>query len=324
MICELTGMDVSNASLYDGASAAAEACAMTKDRKRSTIYVSDTVDKRVLEVIKTYSFGRETGVKVVPACKEGGATDTDALKAALAEDKAAACFLMQYPNYYGIVEDADVIAEIVHEAGAQLIMSVNPIALGVLKTPGEIGADVVCGEGQPLGLGLAYGGPYLGILATTAKNTRKIVGRLVGETVDSRGERGFVLTLQAREQHIRREKASSNVCSNQALCALKAGVYMTAVGPAGIKQVATLCSSKAHYLAAGLTDAGLALKYDRPFFHEFVTVCADADAVLKALSDKGILGGLKLSDTEILWCATELNTKEQMDAVIEIVKGVSR
>ena len=282
------------------------------------------MDKRVLEVIKTYSFGRETDVKVVPACKEGGATDTDALKAALAEDKAAACFLMQYPNYYGIVEDADVIAEIVHEAGAQLIMSVNPIALGVLKTPGEIGADVVCGEGQPLGLGLAYGGPYLGILATTAKNTRKIVGRLVGETVDSRGERGFVLTLQAREQHIRREKASSNVCSNQALCALKAGVYMTAVGPAGIKQVATLCSSKAHYLAAGLTDAGLALKYDRPFFHEFVTVCADADAVLKALSDKGILGGLKLSDTEILWCATELNTKEQMDAVIEIVKGVSR
>ena len=203
-------------------------------------------------------------------------------------------------------------------------MSVNPIALGVLKTPGEIGADIVCGEGQPLGLGLAYGGPYLGILATTAKNTRKIVGRLVGETVDSRGERGFVLTLQAREQHIRREKASSNVCSNQALCALKAGVYMTAVGPAGIKQVATLCSSKAHYLAEGLVSAGLSLKFDKPFFHEFVTVCADSDAILKALADKGILGGLKLSDTEILWCATELNTKEQMDEVIEIVKGVSK
>ena len=143
MICELTGMDVSNASLYDGASAAAEACAMTKDRKRSTIYVSETVDARILEVIRTYSFGRDTEVKVVPACECGGVTDVEALKTTLAEDKSAACFLMQYPNYYGIVEDADEIAEIVHEAGAQLIMSVNPIALGVLKTPGEIGADIV-------------------------------------------------------------------------------------------------------------------------------------------------------------------------------------
>lgn len=320
MIAELTGMDISNASLYDGASSAAEACAMTKDRKHSTIYVSETVDARVLEVIRTYSFGRETEVKVVPA--SDGATDTAKLKEMLAADPAVACFLMQYPNYYGIIEDADEIAEIVHEAGAQLVMSVNPISLGILKTPGEIGADIVCGEGQPLGLGLAYGGPYLGILATTKKNMRKIVGRLVGETVDSQGERGFVLTLQAREQHIRREKASSNVCSNEALCALKAAAYMAAVGPKGIKDVATLCTSKAHYLSSELDKIGLKTKYSKPFFNEFVTECKDSGAILKTLEDKGILGGLPLSDTEILWCTTELNTKEDMDKLVSIIKEV--
>lgn len=321
MICELTGMDVSNASLYDGASAAAEACAMTQDRKRSVIYVSETVDPRILRVIRTYSFGREMEVKTVPAAE--GATDLKALKDMLTADPASACFLMQYPNYYGIIEDADAIAEIVHASKTQLIMSVNPIALGILKTPGEIGADIVCGEGQPLGLGLAYGGPYLGILAATKKNMRKMVGRYVGETVDSQGKRGYVLTLQAREQHIRREKASSNVCSNEALCALKASVYLSAVGPAGLKKAAQLCTSKAHYLAEGLSEAGLPLVYgSQPFFHEFLTECKDPSALLAALQDRGILGGLPVSDHEILWCATELNTKEEMDTVIETAKEV--
>ncbi|MGN1381343.1 MAG: aminomethyl-transferring glycine dehydrogenase subunit GcvPA [Eubacterium sp.] len=321
MICELTGMDVSNASLYDGASAAAEACAMTRDRKRSVIYVSETVDPRILQVIRTYSFGREMEVKTVPA--SDGATDTAALKEMLNADPASACFLMQYPNYYGIIEDADAIAEIVHAAKTQLIMSVNPIALGILKTPGEIGADIVCGEGQPLGLGLAYGGPYLGILAATKKNMRKMVGRYVGETTDSQGKRGYVLTLQAREQHIRREKASSNVCSNEALCALKASIYLATVGPAGLKKAAELCTSKAHYLAAGLSEAGMPLAYnDQPYFHEFVTECSDPAALLSALQDKGILGGLQLSDHEILWCTTELNSREDMDAVIETAKEV--
>ncbi|MBQ6621330.1 MAG: aminomethyl-transferring glycine dehydrogenase subunit GcvPA [Mogibacterium sp.] len=320
MICELTGMDVSNASLYDGGSAAAEACAMTKDRKRSTIYVSDTVDKRILSVIRTYSFGRETEVRVVPAAD--GATDLGALREALAADPQAACFLMQYPNFYGIVEDADAIAEIVHGAGAQLIMSVNPIALGILKTPGEIGADIVCGEGQPLGLGLAYGGPYLGILATTQKNMRKIVGRVVGETVDSRGERGYVLTLQAREQHIRREKAASNICSNEALCALKAYIYLATVGPEGLRRVAELCTSKAHYLADELAKIGMKRVHGGEFFHEFAASCPDADKLLDALEDNGILGGLKLSDHEILWCTTELVSKADIDDVIEIAKEV--
>lgn len=320
MVCQLTDMDVANASMYDGASAAAEACAMTQDRKHSTIYVSDAVDKRILSVINTYSFGRDAQVEIVPS--KDGATDLEALKEVLSADDKAACFLMQYPNFYGVVEDGDAIAEIVHEAGAQLIMSVNPIALGLLKTPGEIGADVVVAEGQPLGLGLAYGGPYLGILATTQKNMRKIVGRLVGETKDSQGERGFVLTLQAREQHIRREKAASNICSNEALCALKASIYLATIGPKGLKQVATLCTSKAHYLADRFEEIGLKKAYDKEFFHEFVTTCPNADQLLDALEDNGILGGLKLSDTEILWCCTELNAKEDMDDVVEIAKEV--
>ena len=320
MMCQLTDMDIANASMYDGASAAAEACAMTQDRKHSTIYVSDTVDKRILSVIKTYAFGKDSVVKTIPAA--AGATDLAALKETLEADDKAACFLMQYPNFNGIIEDGDAIAEIVHGAGAQLIMSVNPIALGVLKTPGEIGADIVVAEGQPLGLGLAYGGPYLGILATTEKNMRKIVGRLVGETKDSQGERGFVLTLQAREQHIRREKAASNICSNEALCALKASIYLATIGPKGLKQVATLCTSKAHYLAEKFEEIGMKRAYGGEFFHEFVTTCPNADQLLDALEDNGILGGLKLSDTEILWCCTELNSKEDMDDVVEIAKEV--
>ena len=320
MMCQLTDMDIANASMYDGASAAAEACAMTQDRKHSTIYVSDTVDKRILSVIKTYAFGKDSVVKTIPAA--AGATDLAALKETLEADDKAACFLMQYPNFNGIIEDGDAIAEIVHGAGAQLIMSVNPIALGVLKTPGEIGADIVVAEGQPLGLGLAYGGPYLGILATTEKNMRKIVGRLVGETKDSQGERGFVLTLQAREQHIRREKAASNICSNEALCALKASIYLATIGPKGLKQVATLCTSKAHYLAEKFEEIGMKRAYEGEFFHEFVTTYPNADQLLDALEDNGILGGLKLSDTEILWCCTELNSKEDMDDVVEIAKEV--
>lgn len=320
MMCQLTDMDIANASMYDGASAAAEACAMTQDRKHSTIYVSDTVDKRILSVIKTYAFGKDSVVKTIPAA--AGATDLAALKETLEADDKAACFLMQYPNFNGIIEDGDAIAEIVHGAGAQLIMSVNPIALGVLKTPGEIGADIVVAEGQPLGLGLAYGGPYLGILATTEKNMRKIVGRLVGETKDSQGERGFVLTLQAREQHIRREKAASNICSNEALCALKASIYLATIGPKGLKQVATLCTSKAHYLAEKFEEIGMKRAYEGEFFHEFVTTSPNADQLLDALEDNGILGGLKLSDTEILWCCTELNSKEDMDDVVEIAKEV--
>ena len=328
MIAEITGMDIANASLYDGASAAAEACWMCKDRKHSTIYVSGAIDERILNVINTYSFGRESKVVVIPA--KDGVTDADALKKALADDPEASCFLMQYPNFFGIVEDVDDLCKITQDAGAKFIMYCQPLALGVLRSPGEVGADIAVGEGQPLGLGLEFGGPYLGFLATKEENMRSIPGRLIGETVDTRGERGFVLTIQAREQHIRREKASSNVCSNEAWCALRAGIYLSTIGPKGFEDVATLCSSKAHYMAEELEKIGMKLCFKGEFWNEFATTCPDADKLLDALEKKGILGGLKFEccgcedskDDCILWCCTELNSKADIDEVIAIAKEV--
>lgn len=319
MICELTGMDAANASVYDGASAAGESVFMCKDRKRTRILVSAAAHPQVIETIKTYCYGRNTEVEMVP--EKEGATDLEALKGML--DKETACLYIQQPNYYGIIEDADELGEAVHECGGKFIMGCNPIALAVMKTPGECGADVAVGEGQPLGLPLGFGGPYLGFMAATEGMMRKLPGRIVGETVDNEGRRGYVLTLQAREQHIRREKASSNICSNQALCALTASVYMTAMGAKGMEQAAVLSASKAHYLQQELADAGLALKYEKPYFHEFVTTCpVSAADILAALEAKDILGGFPLSDSEILWCATEKNTKEEMDALVSIVKEV--
>ena len=319
MICELTGMAASNASVYDGATAAAEAVAMCKERKRDVVYVSATTNPQVIEVIQTYCYGSNTRVEIVP--EKDGRTDAEALKAALNENSA--CFYVQQPNYYGIFEDADALGVITHEAGAKYIMGCNPIALAIMKTPAECGADIAVGEGQPLGLGLAFGGPYLGFMAAEAKMVRKLPGRIVGETVDRDGKRAYVLTLQAREQHIRREKASSNICSNQALCALTAGVYLSAMGESGMTQAANLCLSKAHYLKAALEGAGLQAKYEAPFFHEFVTTSqVPAEKILAALEEKGILGGLPLNEHEILWCATEKNTKAEMDQAAAIVKEV--
>lgn len=319
MICELTGMEATNASVYDGCSAAAEACTMCIERKRRKIYISETVDPRIIETIRTYNFGSDAEILMVP--KVDGETDSKSLKDML--DDQSACLVIQQPNYFGILEEVDALSDVVHEAGVKLIMSCNPISLGLLKTPGEYGADIAVGEGQPLGLGLAYGGPYLGFMATTKKMFRKLPGRIAGETVDKNGERGFVLTLQAREQHIRREKASSNICSNQALCALKVAVYLSAVGPKGIKEVAVQCTSKAHYLQKGLEKAGLKLEYDKPFFNEFVTDSCDSSKLLKALDEKDILGGLPLGDNRILWCTTEMATKEDMDELINATKEVS-
>lgn len=319
MICELTGMDVSNASVYDGATAAAEAVAMCRERKRTTAYISETANPQVISVIKTYCYASGTEVVMIP--QKDGVTDKEALKEAL--NDTAACFYVQQPNYYGNLEDAKELGEIVHAAGAKYIMGCNPIALGMIKTPAECGADVAVGEGQPLGMSLAFGGPYLGFMAATEKMLRKLPGRIVGETVDRDGKRAYVLTLQAREQHIRREKASSNICSNQALCALTAGVYLSAMGEEGIRKAASMCCSKAHYLQAELEKAGLKLKYSVPFFHEFVTVSeVKAEIILDALEKKGILGGLPLGEYEILWCATEKNTKAEIDLTAGIVKEV--
>ena len=318
-ICELTGMDASNASVYDGASAAAEACEMLRDRKRQAVVVSGSVDPEILSVVKTYAFGRGSEVRVVPA--RDGRTDIDAVKAAAGD---AACVLIQQPNYYGIIEDATLIADAVHEAGAGLVMSVNPISLALLKTPGECGADVAVGEGQPLGIPLSSGGPYIGFMAARGKLMRKLPGRIVGETTDHDGRRGFVLTLQAREQHIRREKASSNICSNEALCAMRVNVYLSAMGRAGLEDAAKQCVSKAHYLKDALVAAGHTMRYDAPFFHEFVTECKDPEKLLKALADEGILGGLPLGDGGILWCCTEKNTREELDLTARIAGEVEK
>ena len=248
MICDLTGMDISNACVYDGAEASAEGVAMCRDRKRSKALVSATVNPYVLETIKTYCFGNEMEIEVIP--EKDGLTDIEYLKEHV--DAQTACVLIQHPNYYGNLEEAAEIGEITHGAGAKYVMNVNPISLGVVKTPAEYGADVAVGEGQPLGLSIAFGGPYLGFMAATQKMMRNLPGRIVGQTEDHNGKKGYVLTLQAREQHIRREKASSNICSNQALCALAVGVYLATMGNEGIKKAATLSTSKAHYLSAEL------------------------------------------------------------------------
>ena len=318
MICALTGMDVSNASVYDGATAAAEAAAMCRARKRTVTLISAAAHPDVINTVRTYCYGTGDELRVVPV--KDGRTDLDALKELLTPDVAS--FYLQQPNFYGQLEDAEAIGQLVHEAGALYIMGCNPIALGILKTPRDCGADVAVGEGQPLGMPLSYGGPYLGYMATTKKYMRKLPGRIVGETVDSKGERAYVLSLQAREQHIRREKASSNICSNQALCALTAGVYLSAMGPQGMAEAARQSMSKAHYLADALCQlSGVSLKYQGPFFHEFVTVLPQADDVLAALEEAGILGGLPV-EGGVLWCATEKVSKAELDRAAAIVKEV--
>ncbi len=301
------------------AEAAAEGIAMCRDKKRNRALISAAVLPAALETVKTYCFGNEIELEIIP--EKNGVTDLDYLKEHM--DKSVACVYIQHPNYYGNLEDAEAIGEIVHESGAKYIMGVNPISLGVLKTPAEYGADIAVGEGQPLGLPMAFGGPYLGFMACREKMMRKLPGRIVGQTVDADGKTGYVLTLQAREQHIRREKASSNICSNQALCALAVGVYLAAMGNEGLEKAATQCMSKAHYLANQLTGAGFAVENKGDFFHEFVTVSSkDTDKVLAALEKENILGGQKLDDHRILWCCTEMNTKEDMDLLVRIVKEV--
>ena len=317
-MCELTGMDVSNASVYDGASAAAEAVFMCQERKKSAVIFSGTVNPQVLRVVQTYCESRQVPVTVIPP--KGCATDIDALKAAIADDTAAV--YVQSPNFYGVIEDMDAVVAAAHEKGAKVIMGCNPISLGLLKTPGEYGADIAVGEGQPLGMPIAFGGPYLGFMTCKQAMMRKLPGRIVGETTDHDGNRCYVLTLQAREQHIRREKASSNICSNEALCAMTASVYLAAMGPKGLYQAAESSAAHAHYLAEQIAPLGFSLKSDKPFFHEFLTDCpVDPDELCKKLEAKGILGGLPV-DGGILWCCTECNSKADIDGLVAALKEV--
>ena len=318
MICELTGMDVSNASVYDGATAAAEAAAMCRDRKRSKTLVSAAANPEVIETLRTYCWASGYEMELIPTLD--GKTDM----AALAErmDETVSGVYLAQPNYFGILEDMEKAAEIIHEGKAKFIMGIHPIAAAIVKTPGECGADIAVGEGQPLGMHLAFGGPYLGFMAAKSEFVRKLPGRMVGETTDANGNRAFVLTLQAREQHIRREKASSNICSNQALCAMTAAVYMAAMGAEGMKDAARQSMGKAQYLAAELAKCGFGRVHSGAFFNEFVTTSpVPMKQLMEHLESQGILGGLPVEEG-ILWCATEMNTKAEIDRLIEVLREV--
>ena len=318
MISELTGMDVSNASLYDGASAAAEAAMMCLGGRRERVYAAATAHPDVIATIKTYCWGRNVPFELLP--EKDGRVDPEALKA-LKED--AACVYVQQPNFYGLLEEADEIAATVHAAGAKAIMGVYPIALGLMKTPGESGYDIAVGEGQPLGIAMSYGGPYLGFMTVKKELMRRLPGRIVGETTDSQGRRAYVLTLQAREQHIRREKASSNVCTNQALCAMTAAVYMAAMGPEGMAEQAGLCYNNAHYFARELEKIpGFERIHQGEFFNEFMTGCPmEAETFEKKMVDRGILCGLPVRGG-LIWCVTEKAGKEKLDQALKAIREV--
>lgn len=319
MICELTGMELSNASVYDGATAASEAILMCLERKKNKAVVSGALHPDVLETIKTYFSGSDVEICFVP-CVDGK-MDYDKMKECI--DDSTACVVVGQISFYGQLEDIDKVKEVIGDV--PLVMYVNPIALGMLKTPGEYGAQIAVGEGQSLGIPMSFGGPCLGFMACTKEYMRKIPGRIVGKTTDSRGRTAYVLTLQAREQHIRREKARSNICTNQANCALRAAIYMSAMGKEGIKKAALLSMSKAHYLKDVLLATGLfELVYQGEFFNEFVTRSKDMDdrKMLDFLSEKGILGGYPY-EGNIIWCATEMNSKEEMDYLVSQIKEVA-
>ena len=323
MICELTGMDVTNASMYDGTTATAEAMMMCVAiaKKRNKVLISATVNPRVRSVVETYA--RYQGVTVETIAEKDGVTDLLDLENRLAGDDVAGVILAQ-PNYYGIVEDYTGVAEMCHVKKAMFVMNAKPSALAVLKTPAEWGADIACGDAQSLGIPMCYGGPYVGYLACTSANVRKLPGRIVGATTDVDGKRAFVLTLQAREQHIRREKANSNICSNQSLMALYVTMYMSVMGHKGLSDACSLSYSGAHYLADQLVATGkCTLVFDKPFFNEFaVKTNVPACKVLDALAKEGILGGVRIADDMLLVCVTEQRTKAEMDKFVETVKNI--
>ncbi|CUH95241.1 putative glycine dehydrogenase [decarboxylating] subunit 1 [Propionispora sp. 2/2-37] len=321
MICELTGMAVANASMYDGGTAVAEAvltaCAGTGRRR---VIISRAVHPHYREVVETYS--RDKRIELVSVPYGDGVTDFARLAAAV--DDAAAAVVIQFPNFFGCVEDLKSISDMTHAKGACVIAVVDPISLGILESPGLLGADIVVGEGQSLGLPLSFGGPYLGFFAATEKFMRRMPGRIVGQTGDNRGNRGFVLTLQAREQHIRRNKATSNICSNEALCALAAAVYLATLGKEGFKEVAGQCLQKAHYAYRALQALpGCRPVFTSPFFKEFVVRLTKPVALVNAgLLRKGIAGGLDLGKYDaklencMLLCVTEKRTKAEIDHLV--------
>lgn len=325
MVAALFAMDVANASMYDGATALAEAVlmAVSSAKKRNKVILSGTIHPSYRAVIHTYVSGLPIEVVDLDVPTPGFVSSVDAIAGALDEEVAAV--VVQYPNFFGGIEAVQEIGDAVHAAGAQLIVATYPTALGLLKPPGELGADIITAEGQPLGVAQSLGGPYVGLLATKQSFVRLMPGRLAGVANDSEGKRGFVLTLQTREQHIRREKATSNICTNQGLMATAATVYMASVGPEGFREVANRCYQNAHYLAGRTAElSGFEIALDGPFFNEFAVKTPEPAARINArLQAKGIIGGYDLGAVKPelanywLICATELNNKASIDALID-------
>lgn len=321
MMAELTGMDVSNASMYDGSTATAEAAimALASTKKTDTVLVSASVDPKVLNVVKTYAHFHGFNVELI--AENDGATDKEQMEARL-EKGGVAGVIVQQPNYHGIVEDFSGFADSCHAHKSLFIVNSVAADLALLKTPGEWGADVAVGDGQSLGIPMAFGGPSVGYMCCTEKLMRKMPGRIVGKTVDNRGQRVFVLTLQAREQHIRRQKATSNICSNESLMALFVTIYMSVMGKEGVKEAAQMSYDGAHYLHDALIATGLfSDKYERPFFNEFcVKYNGDVDRLQQRFIENGILGGVKVDADTLMFAVTEKRTKEEIDKLVNIAK----
>lgn len=325
MITRLTGMDVSNASLYDGGSAAAEAVLMSvAATSRQRVVVPASVHPEYRQILATYLL--QLGIELVTLPTPGGVLDRAALAQSLTEPTA--CVLVQQPNFFGAIEEVEALAQLTHDAGAMFCVSVDPISLGLLKRPGDYGADIVVAEGQSLGNPMAYGGPYLGIIACRESLVRRMPGRIAGQTVDRRGQRCWVLTLQTREQHIRREKATSNICTNQGLFALRATIYLSLLGPQGLREVAQLCLQKANYAAEQLTASGrLSRAFAAPTFKEFVVrdSLAGVDELVARGLEQGYFAGVPLGQWYpeladcLLVCVTEKRTKAQIDALAAVL-----
>lgn len=331
MVCELFDMDVSNASMYDGATALAEAGHMAVSiQGKGEVLMLDTIHPYYQRTVETYMKGVCSGVKRIPYTQQG-TVDPHVIEESIGDDTAAV--LVQHPNFFGILEEMDEVSRIVHDKGVLLIMCVHPLSLGSLKPPGHYRADIAVGEGQPLGIAQSFGGPLLGLFTAKKEFIRRMPGRIIAETVDVDGERGFVMTLQTREQHIRREKATSNICTNEGLCALIAAVYLSLLGRKGIKEVAELMYAKAHYLAGEIEKVdGFQLRYpESPFFNEFVVTTEQESAdILQQVERKGFWGGYNLMSmrddwkNQILVAVTEKRTKKEMDAFVDALRDVSK
>lgn len=328
MMCALTGMDAANASHYDGATSLAESITVALEvgrRKRNKIILSPAINPQYREVVRTYHQGGD--VEIV-----GDEADADLPQLLDLLDDNTAMVAVSYPNFFGQIEDLSTFVEKVHAAGAIVVFVVNPLMLGLFKSPGELGADIVVGEGQPLGIPLGFGGPYLGFFAIRNKHVRKIAGRIIGETTDKDGKRAYVMTLRPREQDIRREKASSNICTNQGLMTIATSVYLSLMGKHGMRKVAELNYHKAHYAADQINQLeGYSVDFSKPFFNEFVVHCPQpVKAINAALYEEGIIGGYDLSadyahlQNAMLLCVTEMNTKAEIDALVQTLQKVAQ